>query len=82
MKTKDKKRIEELEGLLDSSLDTNHVDMADICELAHHLTLREYKKRHLRIENIRKVNGEITYTGHAQKTFDEIFTIITNILNV
>lgn len=62
----------------------NKVDMADVCELAHLLTVRECKKRHIRVDKSHRIfkDEELHYTAEAQRIFDEIYDIITNTLNV
>ena len=52
-------------------------DNADVCELAHILTIRELG------EKAEKVNkGDVTYTSRGQKAFDYYYDLITNTLNI
>lgn len=59
----------------------NHVDMADVCELAHKLTVRECEIK--KIYKIDKTNSDGTlYTAKAQRIYDYYFETITSTLNV
>lgn len=57
----------------------NHVDMADICELAHKLTVRECKEKGINVDSRTTETG---YTRKAQKIYDCYYDTITNTLNV
>lgn len=59
---------------------SNKVDMADVCELAHELTKRECKLRKIKFEEGKGDN--VSYTKKAQVIFNEIYDLITNILDV
>ena len=56
----------------------NHVDMADICELAHELTIIECAYKGI---NYNKVDGT-QYSKDAQLIYDFNFVLITHTLNV
>lgn len=65
---------------LEDTKSNNHVDMADVCELCHILTMRECRRLH---EVVDSVNDEETrYTKKAQKIFDFYFDLVTHTLNV
>lgn len=58
-----------------------YVDMADICELASILTIRECKLKKIQVD--KQYNREETgYTAKAQKIFDYYYNTITNTLKV
>jgi hypothetical protein len=58
----------------------NKVDMADICELAHTLTVKECLRLGYHIDTMK--NGESAYTSKSQPIFDGYYDLITNTLNV
>lgn len=59
-----------------------YADMADVCELAHKLTVRECKLKKVQIEYKRPIHGELNYTSKAQKIYDYYYATITSTLNV
>lgn len=59
---------------------SNEVDMADICELAHEITRRECKVRKIKFEEGK--GDEVAYTKKAQVIFNQVYDLITNILDV
>jgi len=59
----------------------NKVDMADICELAHELTVRDCQRLKIRLEYIAK-NKDVRYTEKAQDIFNNYYDLITNTLKV
>lgn len=60
----------------------NHVDMADVCELAHILTTKECKAKKIQLEYKRPIHGEVNYTLKAHKIYTKYYLLITNTLNV
>jgi hypothetical protein len=60
---------------------TNFVDMADVCELAHILTMKELGYR---AEKVSTKNGIVTvsYTKQGQEAFDYYYKTITETLNI
>lgn len=52
------------------------ITMADVCELAHELLVREAKQKGF------EVSDEETYTPKEQDIFDKYYDIITNILKI
>lgn len=55
----------------------NYVDMADVCVLAHTLTIKDMGEK---AEKVR--NGTVSYTKRGQEVFDTYYDIITNTLHV
>ena len=62
-------------------MQNNHVDMADVCELAHKLTERECDRRKIELEYQSKT-GDVQYTEISQAIFDSYYDLITNTLKV
>lgn len=60
----------------------NHVDMADVCELAHILTAKECKAKKIQLEYKRPIHEEVNYTSKAHKIYTKYYLLITNTLNV
>jgi hypothetical protein len=58
----------------------NHINMADICELAHELTIRELGDRSETVSRGKVVT--VKYTKVGQKVFDSYYDLITNTLKV
>ena len=54
-----------------------YADMADICELAHILTIRELGEKAEKVKN-----GTVTYTATGQRVFNYYYELITKTLNV
>lgn len=54
--------------------------MADVCELAHELTVRECTQKGITVD-AEKENEVTEYTEEAQKVFDEIYDIISEVLD-
>lgn len=57
----------------------NHVDMADVCELAHTLTVRECEEKNITVDSKTRETG---YTVKAQWIYDYYYATITSTLNV
>lgn len=57
----------------------NHVDMADVCELAHKLTVRECEEKSITVDS---KTAETGYTRKAQMIYDYYYATITSTLNV
>lgn len=61
----------------------NHVDQADICELAHIYTVEECKRRKIELDENRASDDEdIEYSEQAQEVFDRHYKLITETLSV
>lgn len=61
----------------------NKVDMADVCELAHTLTILECEWKHIVCDlPDEDENGDSVYTDQAQVIFDKYYDLITNTLKV
>lgn len=58
----------------------NYVNMADVCELAHELTIMELGDKGEKI--IKGTRGVLMYTKKGQEVFDAYYDLITNILKV
>ena len=57
----------------------NYVDMADVCELAHELTVKECREKKITVDAPLS-KRETGYTAKAQKVFDYYYDLITNTL--
>lgn len=55
--------------------------MADACELAHKLTVRECFHRGIDVDQYAD-NGDINYTDKAQDIFNDYYDIVTTELSV
>lgn len=59
---------------------TYKITMADICELAHELTIRQIGEKAEKIT--RGQNVTVTYTKTGQQVFDDYYDLITNTLKI
>lgn len=57
------------------------ITMADICELAHELTVRECNIKEITYDKYDR-RGDMSYTAKAQKIFDYYYDLITRTLNL
>jgi hypothetical protein len=60
----------------------NRVNMADICELAHALTIEMCEQRRIKVDRRVNSNGETEYTRAGSNLFDHYYELITTIFNV
>ena len=62
---------------------TNKVDMADLCELAHELTVLECRRLGIdEIDEVDAESGDIRYTEKVQDVFNNYYDLICTTLNV
>ncbi|NBW09221.1 MAG: hypothetical protein EBR82_14475 [Caulobacteraceae bacterium] len=66
---------------LKSQIDKNHVDRADVCELAHELTVKECLRQGIELEKVEK-NLDVRYTESAQDIFNDYLNLIESTLNI
>lgn len=59
----------------------NQIEKADICELAYELTRRKLGKKAEKIIKKEPILT-VTYTKTGEKTFNDYYDLITNILKV
>lgn len=57
------------------------VTMADVCELAHELTVTECERLKIEVD-AEQENGDIRYTEEAQDVFNKYCDLVTNSLGV
>lgn len=56
------------------------ITMADVCELAHTLTIRELGEKAETLKRGKVV--EVRYTKRGQQVFDDYYDLITNTLKI
>ena len=57
-------------------------DMADVCEEAHELTVKECKRKNITVDTYLRSNDEVTYTPKAQLIFDKHYEYLIERYNI